>query len=279
MKKSNSKLVSVISRIQEMADIINNDKITVYAGQASFFTLIAVVPFLSLIISVLSIFLPEDAETLFYNYTASEELLQFAGSLIDDLHSTPKISLLSFSAITALWITSRGMSAIRRGIETIYSTKAPDNFIYHCFKSLINTLMYVILIIGAIVLLLFGDFISAQFQFINVTEILMQWRLPLLVILMIIAFTIMYASTVQRNRSFLKTILPHLPGAILAAIGWILFSYAYAFYIRYFPNASYIYGSLGAICLIMLWLYSCMIILLLGAEFNKLCWNLTRKKS
>ncbi|MBQ8199661.1 MAG: YihY/virulence factor BrkB family protein [Clostridia bacterium] len=42
------------------------------------------------------------------------------------------------------------------------------------------------------------------------------------------------------------------------------------FYRAYFPNASYIYGGLAAVCLIMLWIYFCTIILLLGAEVNKL---------
>ncbi len=277
MKTNNSKLTSAISRLREMADIINNDKVAVYAGQASFFTIISVVPFLSLLISILSLFLPTDVETLFRGYISSEELRQFAGSIIDDLHSAPKISLLSFSAIIALWIASRGMSAIRRGIETIYNTKSPDGFLYHCFKSLVNTLMYIVLILGASILLLFGDFISAQFDFINVTEIIMRWRLPLLIIIMIIAFTIMYASAVQRSRSFIKTVLPHLPGAIFAAIGWTIFSYGYALYMKYFPEASYIYGSLGAICLILFWLYICMVLLLFGAEVNKFCWMLTKK--
>ena len=44
----------------------------------------------------------------------------------------------------------------------------------------------------------------------------------------------------------------------------------YSLYIKYSPNASYIYGGLAAICLIMLWLYFCMIIFLCGAEVNKL---------
>lgn len=278
MKINNPKIQSAISRIKEMADIINDDKVTVYAGQASFFTIISAVPFLSLLISILSFFLPSNVEILLNGYVSSTELTQFASSLIEDLHSAPKIPLLSFSAIISLWAASRGMSAIRRGIEIIYSTKAPDGLLYHWFKSLINTLMYIALVLGVAIFLLFGDFISDQFDFIDITEIIMRWRIPLLVVVMCIAFTIIYTSTVKRNRNILKTILPHLPGAIFASVGWIIFSYGYALYIKFFPNASYIYGSLGAVCLILLWLYFCMVILLLGAEINKLCWRLTKCK-
>ena len=50
----------------------------------------------------------------------------------------------------------------------------------------------------------------------------------------------------------------------------MLYSYFYSLYIVYFPNASYIYGSLAAVILFMLWVYFCMIIFLVGAEINKI---------
>ncbi|HIU47977.1 MAG TPA: YihY/virulence factor BrkB family protein, partial [Candidatus Avimonoglobus intestinipullorum] len=62
----------------------------------------------------------------------------------------------------------------------------------------------------------------------------------------------------------------HLPGAVFTTAGWMVFSFLFSIYIENFANYSYIYGSLTAIVLMMLWLYSCMIILLFGAELNML---------
>ena len=62
--------------------------------------------------------------------------------------------------------------------------------------------------------------------------------------------------------------LNQFPGAIFATFGWSLFSFVYSIYISYFSNFSSTYGSLAAIVLIMLWLYICMNITLLGAEIN-----------
>ena len=59
-----------------------------------------------------------------------------------------------------------------------------------------------------------------------------------------------------------------MPGALFTGAGWILFSYIFSVYINNFSNYSRIYGSLTAIVLLMLWLYSCMTILLYGAEVN-----------
>ena len=85
-------------------------------------------------------------------------------------------------------------------------------------------------------------------------------------------------STQQRALCVFTGYLAHLPGAAFASGGWILFSYFYSLYIIHFPAVSYLYGSLAALVLMMLWLYICMTILLLGAEVNKhlhLFWRLS----
>ena len=58
------------------------------------------------------------------------------------------------------------------------------------------------------------------------------------------------------------------PGAMIASVGWIAYSVLFAFYIDNFSNYAPLYGSLTAVILLMLWLYSCMYILFLGAEIN-----------
>ena len=62
----------------------------------------------------------------------------------------------------------------------------------------------------------------------------------------------------------------HIPGAVLAAAGWLLYSYAFSIYVDRFNGFSNMYGSLTTIILIMLWLYFGMYITLIGAEFNQL---------
>jgi hypothetical protein len=61
-----------------------------------------------------------------------------------------------------------------------------------------------------------------------------------------------------------------IEGGMLSAAGWMLFSYLYSLYIRYFPRSAQLYGSLALLVILMLWGYFCMIIFLCGAEINKL---------
>ena len=59
-----------------------------------------------------------------------------------------------------------------------------------------------------------------------------------------------------------------LPGAIFTAFGWALASFIFSIYMDIFRGFSSMYGSLTTIVLIMLWLYFCMYVLLLGGEIN-----------
>lgn len=255
--------------LQRIARRFDEDKISVYAAQASFFVILSVMPFLSLLVSIISFFTPADIQSIFDRYTFSEDIMDILGTLFTDLKTAPKISLLSFSAIITLWSASRGTSAIRRGIETIYGSNSSRGFLFHRLKSLIGTLVLIVLIVATVILLLFGDSISNLIGNIRFTDIIMSWRTPFLVLYMCIVFTIIYTSAARRSVHISSTIRSQIPGAILSSVGWVLFSYLYSLYIKFFPNASYIYGSLAAVCLMMLWLYFCMIILLLGAELNK----------
>ncbi|MBP5230666.1 MAG: YihY/virulence factor BrkB family protein, partial [Clostridia bacterium] len=76
-----------------------------------------------------------------------------------------------------------------------------------------------------------------------------------------------------------------IPGALFAAAGWTVFSLLFAYYVDHFGNYANIYGSLTAIVVFMLWTYTCLYILFLGAELNRFLkrktrqWNLRKRFS
>lgn len=62
--------------------------------------------------------------------------------------------------------------------------------------------------------------------------------------------------------------MKHLPGAVFAAIGWMVVSWVFSVYVDIFEGFSSMYGSLTTIVLIMLWLYFCMYSILIGGVIN-----------
>ncbi len=251
------------------------DKVTVYAAQAAYFVITSAIPFLCLLISIASFLIPADIYTIFERYTIHQKLKEIIQVVIEQLLATQKVSLLSVSAIIALWTASRGSDAIRAGIENVYEVPPSNKIFKQQALSLINTVILLIVIIGNVILVLFGDLITRALHLTKIVDMVMNFSIIILFIIMCIVFAIIYASTAKhsKNDKICTSIKQHLPGAIFATSGWMLFSYFYSLYIKFFPSASAIYGSLTAVCLIMLWLYICMIILLLGAEINKLWIN------
>lgn len=278
MKSRVYKISKFMLRLIDICRQIADDKIAVYAAQASFFVIISAVPFISLLISIISIAIPAELPDISSMFTVSDTAMDMLESVVTQLKSAPNVSLLSISAVTTLWSASKGIAAIRSGIEKVYHARHSENMLSHRLKSLITTLIFMLLIVGVVVLLLFGNFIFGLIGFIIPTEAIMNLRTPFLAAFMCIVFTVMYCSTAKRSVIMPSKFLSHLPGAALSSVGWILYSYFYSLYIKHFPSASYVYGGLAAVCLIMLWLYFCMMILLLGAELNKVIVVMRKRK-
>lgn len=118
-----------------------------------------------------------------------------------------------------------------------------------------------LLVFGASIL----ERLTAAFPYlegINGAAFSLRWIIGfgILVLFFLLIYT---ALPIDKGKPFTK-----LPGAVFSALGWLIFSALYSFYIDNFANYSYIYGSLTVIVLLILWLYVCMYILFLGEELN-----------
>ena len=106
--------------IKKLVSFSMEDRVTVYGAQACYFVIVSVIPFLCLLISIVSFFIPADVYTIFYNYDFPNEIEKVIRVVIDQLLATQKVSLLSISALIALWTASRGSDALRAGLESVY---------------------------------------------------------------------------------------------------------------------------------------------------------------
>jgi len=238
-----------------------DDRISIYAAQASFFVITSAIPFLSLLFSLTGLLLPR-----------SDLIGQLIAGLPDsaaELIGTPSVPLLSISAAAALWTSSRGISAVRAGIENVYRADVPEGFIRRRVRSVVSTLFFILIIVSYAAVMLFGNHL-AGFLPERIAGMLKSLGTPFFIVVMTVLFTSVYLSVAQRSTSVSRNLSAHLPGAVLSSSGWVIFSLLYTFYIDNFPRASAVYGGLAAVCLIMLWLYFCMVILLFGAVFNRI---------
>lgn len=247
------------------------DRVLLYSAQASYFVIVSIIPFICLLISVVSFFIPEDIYRIFETYELPVEIEGFVRAVIDQLFATQKVSLLSISAVVALWTASRGADSIRVGLERVYHERRSKGFFKQQVKSLASTIILILVLLLNMVFSVFGAVIAEMLNAQLLYDIIVYLSIPILFLVMCSGFTLLYAFVGRIGKvKWNERMLQHLPGAVFTTVCWMLFSYGFALYIHYFPMASAIYGSLTAVCLLMLWVYVSVIILLLGAEVNKL---------
>lgn len=259
----------------DIADVFRRDQLTLYAAQASFFLLLSAIPMLLLILNV-SHLLAEETTEFFVDLLRSAVPADFhaaLSALLAELQNAGNIPLLSVTAVTALWSASRGMAALERGLGGVYGIDVSRGFLADTARSLLYTAALIVLLPASLLLLVFGTQLADRIMMLlpsleTIITRLMNARGLLMFFLLSLFFALEHRMILQRARRGRR--LPvHLPGAMASAAGWMLFSYLYSLYIRFFPRASYLYGSLAILLIMMLWVYFCMIIFLGGAEINK----------
>lgn len=264
MKKIRQLIFSIARRFSE-------DKVTVYGAQASFFLMVSLGPFSIALAAMIQFFLPGNQwETLqaVLEYVP-EQVSQVAQIGINEIFTSSAPSIISISIILAIWSASKGVLSLERCMHAIYRYDERHNYLFVRLRSMFYTLVLLIAIVFALAFLVFGNTIQAILAkhfpvFARLSVLIVALRALISICILIFAFSAIYEVLTGKKRRFTDV----LPGVLFATIGWVLFSVIYAYYIANFSNYTVIYGALGAFTLFMLWIYFCILILLIGAEIN-----------
>lgn len=263
---------AIILKFQKVYQSFSKHNMSVYASSASFFIILAVFPAIMILLNLIQMtpLSPDDlVETL--NSFVPEAISPLLGTIIDELYSKSSGTILSMSVLAALWSASKGVLGVERGLNHIFETEENRGYFILRLISAVYTMVFIIVMVFVLGLLVFGNRIQIMLE--NRFPVLSQFtgyvisiRTLLSVCILTLFFTCIYKFFPKRK----TTLKRQLPGAIFSTFGWMLFSFFFALYVDNFGNFSYMYGSLTTMILLMLWLYTCIYILFLGAEINML---------
>ena len=263
-------MIGLILRGKQIYDKFSKDEMTVYAAQASFFTIIAAFPFIMLLMAMIQLIPVITKSDLLQVITSlvPANLKSLVFGVVENICTNSPATVLSVTAIAAIWSASRGMLSIERGLNRVFGKQKKRNYVVTRMICAGYTIIFMLICILTLVLLVLGSsiqgFVEHHFPVVaEITHYVISYRTVLLLILTI-CFTFLYTYVPEKKQHFKK----QLPGAIFSTLGWIAFSFAFSIYFNNFSNFSVMYGSLTAIVLLMLWLYVCICILFLGAEIN-----------
>lgn len=263
-------IISVISFIRSFLRKMRDDFVAAFSAQAAFFIIISFFPFVMFLLTLVQ-YMPVTESDLLKILTSviPDVIKSLVVTLVQEIYDKASGTIISITIITALWSASKGFFAIVKGLNSVYGITETRNYIKLRLISIFYTLIFAVMLIVSLGFLVFGNriyiWISGRFAFLNELALLIiSLRTVVGLCVLVVFFTALYLFIPNRKSNFMR----ELPGAVLTAAGWMGFSYLYSFYIDNMGNHSYMYGSLTAIVLLMIWLYACMYMMFIGAEVN-----------
>ena len=192
-------------------------------------------------------------------------LMGAAESLIVSTYYNSSAGVLGISAVAALWSASRGIHGLLTGLNRIYGVREDRGWLRTRLLSVGYTFVFLLLVIVTLVFQVFGESLAGRFL-----GELIDWRSAWLLVAQIMIFGLLYMVLPNRQNRFLGS----LPGAVLAAVGWQMFSHGFSLYVeRMMDRYTNIYGSVYTVAIGLLWIYCCMCILLFGGLLNRILQN------
>ena len=256
--------------IKGFTNRLKDDHISAFSAQAAFFLIMSIVPFLSLLLTLIK-YLPI-SQAMLLDTVINVTPVPFeplVTTILEELFAKSNGAILSVSVLVAIWSAAKGVLAIVRVLQAVYHVNESRNYFVLRFISAIYTVIFVTAIILTLLLLVFSNqiYYALKADFPTAADfisIFIKQKFLLALCLLTLFFLVVYKLVRRSNNSFISLI----PGAVIAALSWIVFSYAFSVYIDKFSDFSYTYGSLTTIVLLMLWVYFCMYLLFIGAEID-----------
>ena len=249
---------------------LSRQKIGIHAAGAGYFIVLSVFPLLVLVLALLRYTgLQVSTLTDFVSGFLPEALIPAAKRLIVNTYQNTSGAVVSVSALTGLWSASRGVYGLLNGLNAIYQVPENRGYVYTRGISVFYTFLFLIVVLVTLVLNVFGISLLQTLPLSNLSLLqflwdVTDWRFLLTLLLQTALFSAMFMALPNKRNTFRES----LPGALLAAAGWQVFTNLYSVYVRYVSGYANVYGSVYAVALSMLWLYCCISIVFYGGALN-----------
>lgn len=248
---------------------ITRDNINAYAASIAFFFFLSLVPMLMLICSILpyTSLTEADLMKLVTELVPASMEAFFIGQIAYVYDKSPAV--LSISAIITVWSAAKGVLALMRGLNAVNGLSEDRNYIVLRIEASIYTVIMLGATLASLVFMVFGNVIKGlMIQSIPQIKVLLDLfshlRFLLTWAVLTLVFTLLY-TWIPNKRMKMKF---QVPGAVFAAVAWSFFSYGFSIFVDRYNGLS-MYGSLTTIIIVMIWLYCCMYIIMIGANMNR----------
>lgn len=195
------------------------------------------------------------------------DVVDFVGMYLTHVVRNPSRKLLVFGLVFSVWFPTRAVNSLMRAVRTAYNLGPPRNPVVNMLRTVLYSVGFIAAMGLTLVLMTVGDRLLA-FGIANLglptwaAELWVLLRFPAVAVLGFFILFFLYAQ--DRRHTWRDT----WPGTLAALVAWMVLSSLYALYVDNVADYSLLYGSIGTVIVVLIWLYLTAVILILGAECN-----------
>jgi membrane protein len=245
---------------QRAAAVSFSFMLAVFPGTIFLFTLIPYIPIQDLEILIMD----------FLRNVMPAGLYESVRNTIQEIISQPRLDILSFGFLFAIFAATNGMSSLMRAFNMALKQRDKRSYFESRWIAFLLTSLLIVVLLAAIVVLIIGkitlNYITSK-NFIN--QNIDIWGINIfgyafIFVIFFIGISCIYyfAPAIHKKLKFFNF------GALFASILSILATNLFSFYLENFGSYNRLYGSIGTLIAIMVWIYLIALILILGFELN-----------
>lgn len=254
---------------------LNTDDVVNRAAILSFYFLLALFPLLLFLTALLGSFADAGTELRRNLLTYLRAIVPISASdlintTVEEISKNSSGGKLWFGLLTSLWFASSGMGAIIEALNVAYDVKETRAWWKRTLLAILLTMALAVLIITALALMFYGSHIAEgianRYGFgaaFTAAWTVLQW--PVVLVFAFFAFALIYYFAPDLHEQRLRWLAP---GAMIGVFLWLLVSFLFGSYLNIYNTYSVVYGSLGAVIILMLWFYLTGVTILIGGEVN-----------
>ncbi len=267
-------VMKIVRKYEPITDKISRDNIFAIAGQSAFFMILSAFPLTMFIVSLFqNLHIPVELIEQVLSEIFSETIVtEISGFLSNVYESAVGISLVTI--IITLWSASQGIHAITNGLNRIYDAYENRNWLYLRIRAMFYTIAFFVIILISLIIIVLGsslnEWLSPYLKYLpDIVTLVYHLRYVLIFMFLVFLFALVYRNFPNITRAEHKEygLKYQLPGAFLCTVSWYVLSFGISIYVDDFNGFS-IYGGLTRLAVIMVWIYFCMVCLMICAEIN-----------
>ena len=245
-------------------------RVGIQSAALAFYLLFSIFPFLIFISALLGLLqLNVTGIMQALSEVLPREVVRLAGIYLNYVGSNSSLRLLLFGLLFSVYFPMRAANALMHSVRTAYHLGPPPNAVIHWLKTFLYTVLLIAAIALTLTLMTVGErfllYAVAQFRLpVLIAELWVNLRFPAIIVVGYFALFFLYAMA-QDHRPHWRDLWP---GTLASLAGWVLLNWLYSFYVNRIAHYSALYGSIGTVIVLLVWLNLSAIVLIMGAEMN-----------